>query len=141
VIIHVVFSTKNREPFLNSEIRSRIHAYLATIIRDMGSHAYRIGGNENHVHIACTLPRTISQSNFLKKIKTSSSKWIKGQGVRKFSWQNGYGAFSIGQPQLPQLLHYIDHQLEHHKKKTFKEEYRGLLKRYKINYDESYVWN
>jgi len=141
VIIHVVFSTKNREPFLNIEIRSRIHAYLATIVRDMDSHAYRIGGTEDHVHIACTLPRILCQSDFLKKIKTSSSKWIKEQGVRKFSWQNGYGAFSIGQSQLSQLLHYIDHQLEHHQKKSFEEEYRGLLKKYEIDYDESYVWD
>ena len=141
VIIHVVFSTKNRKPLLNNEIRSRVHAYLATLIRDMNSYAYRIGGTEDHVHIACTLPRTISQSIFLGKIKTSSSKWIKEQGVKEFFWQNGYGSFSIGQSQLPQLLSYIDHQMEHHKKMPFKEEYRELLKKYEIDYDESYVWD
>ena len=141
VIIHVVFSTKNREPSINSDIRSRFHAYLATIIRDMDSHAYRVGGTDDHVHIACTLPRTLSQSEFVRKSKTSSSKWIKEQGVKEFFWQNGYGIFSIGQSQLSQLLHYIDNQVEHHRSKPFQEEYRELLGKYEIDYDEAYVWD
>ncbi len=107
----------------------------------MNSHAYRVGGTDDHVHIACTLPRTLSQSELVKKIKTSSSKWIKEQGVNKFFWQNGYGSFSIGQSQLSQLLNYIDNQVEHHRRRTFQEEYRELLKKYDIDYDESYVWD
>ena len=80
VIVHIVFSTKDRKFFMDSSISSRLHAYLATVIRDMDAQAYRVGGTDNHVHIACSLPRTISQSDFLRKIKISSSKWIKDQG-------------------------------------------------------------
>lgn len=141
VIIHVVFSTKKRAPFINNDIHSHLHAYLATIIRDMDSFAYRVGGTNDHVHIACTLPRTLSQSDFVKNLKITSSTWIKEQGINKFYWQNGYGIFSIGQSQLSQLLHYIDNQIGHHKKMTFQEEYREFLKKYEIDYDEAYVWD
>ena len=141
VIIHIVFSTKQRTPYINDDIRSRFHAYLSKIIRDMKSHAYRVGGTKDHIHIACSLPRTITQSDFLRKIKSTSSKWIKKQGIENFYWQNGYGVFSIGQSQLNHLLKYIDNQIEHHHKKTFQEEFRELLKKYKIDYDETYVWD
>ncbi len=140
VIIHIVFSTKNRMPFLNGNIRLKAHAYIATIIRDMNSNAYRVGGTENHVHIACSLARTISQSDFLKKIKSSSSKWIKAQGIHGFYWQKGFGIFSVSSSHLPVLLEYIDNQKEHHKNISFKDEFRKLLKKYNIEYDEKYIW-
>ena len=141
VIVHIVFSTKDRRPLINNEVRPHFHAWFATLIRDMDSHAYRVGGTDDHIHIACTLPRTWSQSDFLKNIKTLSSKWMKQQGVHDFFWQNGYGVFSIGQSQLAQLLHYIDHQEEHHKKKSFQEEYRELLEKYQIDFNEAYLWD
>jgi REP element-mobilizing transposase RayT len=105
--------------------------------------AYRVGGVNDHVHLAIRLGRTISQADLIEIIKTTSSAWIKKQGnsYHSFHWQRGYGAFSIGYSQLKSLIHYIDTQKEHHRKKTFQEEYRELLNKYHIAYDERYVWD
>lgn len=102
VIIHVIFSTKDREPGLDREVRPRMHAYLATICRDLGGEAYRVGGVADHVHIVTTLPRTLSQADLIEKVKKSSSKWIKALAPkhRGFYWQRGYGAFSVSPSQL-----------------------------------------
>ena len=143
VIIHIVFSTKERRPWLDPEIRPRMHAYLATVCRDCECQAYRVGGTADHVHIAARLARTISQADLLEKIKKTSSAWVKRQGSKyeDFFWQAGYGDFSIGWSQLDDLVRYIEHQEEHHRIKTFQEEYRELLKKYQVEYDERYVWD
>ena len=142
MILHVVFSAKDRHPWLDPIIRPRLHAYLATICRDCKCEAYRVGGVADHVHIAARLARTISQSELLEKIKKTSSAWIKTQGTdyESFFWQGGYGCFSIGQSQVDDLVRYIDNQEEHHKTKTFQDEHRDLLRKYKIAFDERYVW-
>jgi REP element-mobilizing transposase RayT len=143
VIIHIVFSTKDRRPLLDPEIRPCIHAYLATVCRDSGCEAYRVGGTADHVHIAARLARTISQADLLEKIKKTSSAWIKTQGGQyaSFHWQVGYGDFSIGRSQLEELTRYIDNQEKHHRKQTFQEEYRNLLRKYHLDFDERYVWD
>ena len=143
VILHVVFSTKNREKTIPSHLRPKLHAYLAGICRAKGSQAYRVGGTEDHIHIACTLPRTLSMAKLLEEIKKSSSIWMKQQeqGILHFSWQAGYGIFSLGQSQLPALLQYIDNQEEHHRTRTFKEELLELLEKYGVEYDEKYLWD
>ena len=141
VVMHIIFSTKNRVAFLNDDIRLQTHAYIATVLRDMKSYVYRVGGTENHIHIACTLPRTFSQSDFLNKIKNSSSKWLKSEAIPDFYWQSGFGVFSVSQSQVDVLVNYIDNQMEHHKVKTFKEEFREFLEKYQIEYDEKYVWD
>ena len=143
VILHIVFSTKERRPWLNPEIRPRLHAYLATLCRDCGCEAYRVGGAADHVHIAARLDRTITQADLLEKIKKTSSAWLKRQGsqYREFFWQGGYGDFSIGWSQLEELLRYIDHQEQHHRRQTFQEEYRDLLMKYRVQFDERYVWD
>jgi putative transposase len=143
VIVHVVSSTKDRRPWLDSEIRSRMHAYLATVCRDCGCEAYRVGGTADHVHLATRLSRTISQAGLLEQIKKTSSVWIKTQGAQysDFHWQNGYGDFSIGWSQLEDLARYIDNQEQHHRVRTFQEEYRDLLQKYHIEFDEKYVWD
>jgi putative transposase len=143
VILHVVFSTKDRRPWLDTGISERMHAYLATIVRDRDCEAYRVGGASDHVHLAIRLGRTISQSDVIQTVKTTSSTWIKKQGnsYRSFSWQRGYGAFSIGYSQLESLIHYIETQKEHHRTKTFQEEYRELLNKYHIVFDERYIWD
>jgi REP element-mobilizing transposase RayT len=110
VILHVVFSTKDRRPWLDPLIRPRLHAYLATVCRDCNCEAYRVGGAADHVHIAARLARTISQADLLERIKATSSAWIKtmGPGYGGFRWQGGYGDFSVGWSQLEELVHYID---------------------------------
>lgn len=143
LIIHVVFSTKNRARFLTEDIRPRSFAYLATVGRDMDCEVFRVGGVEDHVHLAANLARTASIAEFAKRIKQSGSVWMKNQpGVSSdFEWQAGYGAFSLGQSQLEGLLKYIERQEEHHRTRSFQEEYRDLLAKYGINADERYVWD
>src|SRR5262249_28673024 len=143
VLLHIVFSTKNREPWLDAAIRPRMHAYLATVCRDCGCEAYRVGGVADHVHVAVRLGRTISQSALLEKIKKTSLAWIKTQGpqYQSFFWQAGYGSFSIGYSQLDDLIRYVENQETHHRTKTFQEEYRELLSKYHVEFDERYVWD
>ena len=143
VLIHLVFSTKNRAPLIHPQIEDELSRYLASVCRACGCAAHNIGGTEDHVHLVCYLSRTIAISRLLDDIKKSSSKWIKTKGSKYggFSWQNGYGAFSIGQSQLATVKQYIADQKEHHRRKTFQEELRALLKKYQIEYDERYVWD
>jgi len=143
VILHIIFSTKNREPWLESNVRPRVHAYLATICRDLGAELVRVGGVVDHVHIVTTLPRTVSQAHLVEQIKKVSSKWIKVLDARYrcFFWQRGYGAFSVSPNQLDAVLQYIEAQRDHHRTQTFQEEYRELLRRHGADFDERYLWD
>ncbi len=143
VILHIVFSTKNREPWLDSNLRPRLHAYLATICRDLGSDFVRVGGVADHVHIVATLSRIVSQAQLVEQIKKLSSKWTKTVDVRYrgFCWQRGYGIFSVSPSQLDTVLEYVDKQHEHHRTRTFQEEYRDLLRKHGMDFDERYVWD
>ena len=143
ILLHVIFSTKHRRPDITLDHQSQLHAYLAGACRAIDVEAYRVGGTEDHIHIACRLPRTMAVSKLLEEIKKSSSVWMKQQnGVAKdFTWQSGYGAFSIGQSQLPSLLRYIENQKEHHRIKTFQEEYLEFLQAYHIDFDGKFVWD
>jgi REP-associated tyrosine transposase len=143
VIVHIIFSTKDREPWLDSNMRPRMHAYLATISRDFGADLVQIGGVSDHVHIVTTLPRPLSQAQLIEKMKKLSSKWIKGVDARYrgFFWQRGYGAFSVSPSQLDAVLRYVDGQHKHHRTCSFQEEYRELLHRHGVDFDERYVWD
>jgi REP-associated tyrosine transposase len=143
VMVHIIFSTKDREPWLGSDVGPRMHAYLATVCRDLGADLVRVGGVADHVHIVTTLPRTVSQAQLIEEIKKSSSKWIKTLDARYrgFFWQRGYGAFSVSPSQLEAVLEYVDTQQEHHRTHTFQEEYRELLRRHGVDFDERYVWD
>ncbi len=143
ILLHVVFSTKSRERWIDSGIRAGLHAYLAGACRAIGSEAYRVGGTDDHVHVACTLPRTLTVSKLLEEIKKSSSSWVKKQDgdYADFAWQAGYGAFSVGMSQKAALLRYIDNKEEHHRAQTFQEEFVEFLKRYGVEYDERYLWD
>jgi putative transposase len=143
ILLHVVFSTKDRRPFMSKSIQPALHAYMATLARNQGCECYRVNGIEDHVHLAIGLARTITVADLVKELKTESNKWLKHEDTSliNFAWQKGYGAFSLGASQLPDLLAYIDNQESHHKKMTFQDEYRIFLKKYDIEYDERYVWD
>ena len=143
VVIHVIFSTKGRFPWLDVDVRSRMHGYLATVCREAGAEVFRIGGVADHVHLIVTLPRTVSQAEMVEGLKKKSSKWIKelAPEYRKFYWQRGYGAFSVSPSQLNVALEYVEKQEQHHRSRTFQDEYREFLQKHGVEYDESYVWD
>jgi len=143
VILHIIFSTKNREPWLDPKLRPRLHAYLATICRDLGCDFVRVGGVADHVHIVATLPRIVSQAQLIEQIKKLSSKWTKTLDVRYrgFFWQRGYGVFSVSPSQVDSVLEYVNKQHEHHRTRTFQQEYRELLRKHGMDFDERYVWD
>jgi REP element-mobilizing transposase RayT len=124
IIVHLVFSTKDRTPILKSAIRTALHAYLATVARNAGCECFRVGGVADHVHLAVGLSRTTTTAKLVEELKTSSSKWLKTQSptFAAFAWQRGYAAFSVGPSDLAALRHYIDTQEEHHHEHTFEEE-------------------
>lgn len=143
ILVHIVFGTKDRQPSIPTDLAPDLHAYIAGACRGQGSEAFRVGGTTDHVHIACTLPRTLPISKLIEEIKKTSSSWFKQRDVRcrGFAWQGGYGAFSLGASQLDDLIQYIDNQVEHHKRRSFREELLTFFKRYGIQYDERYLWN
>jgi len=143
IYVHIIFSTKKREASISKEIEDELYAYMAKIFMEYDSFALIIGGVENHIHILCILSKNYSVCKLIEEIKKSSSKWIKTKDKKysRFSWQNGYGVFSVSQSQVPDVQNYIQTQKEHHKKISFEEEYREFLNKYKIKYDEQYVWD
>ena len=143
VFLHVIFSTKKRAPIISPNFEKKLYAYIAGICRNLGSKAYRIGGTENHIHIACTLPRTVSISQFIATIKGRSSSWLRDKTPwsYKFEWQAGYAVFSVGQSNLRALTSYIAKQREHHKSQSFKNELLLFCRRYGVKYNKDYIWD
>ena len=141
--LHIIFSTKNREPLIHADVEKELYAYMASIGNELKCFVSKINGTKDHVHIACCLSRTITIATLLEEVKRSSSKWIKtkGSAYKKFAWQTGYGAFSFGESQLQDVVRFINDQKEYHENKTYKEEFRELLEKYKVEYDERYVWD
>jgi REP element-mobilizing transposase RayT len=141
ILVHLIFSTKQRAPVITSEVQPDLWRYLGAACGSLGCSPCRVGGTADHVHVVCELARTISVSNLVQEIKQSSSKWMKTKGDAAFAWQNGYGAFSVAQSQLERTVAYVDSQNEHHRVRTFQEEYREFLARHQISFDERYVWD
>ncbi len=141
VYIHCVFSTKNGDHLITDAIRKDLQAYIIGTLSNIGSYVNEIYANSDHIHILCTLPRTITIAELISKIKTSSSKWIKKQGIINFSWQGGYGTFSVSSSKVIAVERYIQNQLQHHKINSFKDELRKFFNEYKIDFDEKYVWD
>ena len=139
---HVVFSTSKREPWIRADIEARLWAYPGGIARQNKLEPLLIGGFD-HVHILVGIPPTLSLSEAIKRVKGGSSGWIKANldGCRTFAWQDGYGAFTVSKSQVLDVKKYIRNQREHHRTKTFQEEYRTMLKRHEIKYDEKYLWD
>ncbi|RJP23665.1 MAG: IS200/IS605 family transposase [Candidatus Omnitrophota bacterium] len=143
VIIHIIFSTKDRYPFINDAIETDLYSYLAAILQQVKCPAILINGMPDHVHILCNLSRTISIAKLLEEVKKSSSKWIKTKGGihQKFHWQAGYGVFSVSQTKVQSVKTYIQNQKDHHRTKTFQDEFREFLSANGVDYDEKYVWD
>ena len=143
ILVHLVFSTKNREAVLGDNILDELHAYIGGIVENQKGTLLKAGSVADHIHLLITQPRTCAPSDLVQEIKTGSSKWLKTKGPHyaNFHWQGGYGIFSISPSHRPALEVYIGDQAEHHRVVTFQEEYRRLLQKYGIEYDERYVWD
>jgi len=141
--VHLVFSTKNRQPWLVESFRDELHRYMVAVLGNMGCPAILINSVEDHVHVLFELCRTVAVSKAVEEVKKSSSKWMKTQevGSSSFAWQAGYGAFSVSESNLEMVRRYIERQKEHHRKQSFQEEYRAFLERHKVAFDERYVWD
>ena len=140
--VHIVFSTKNRIPFITPEVSDMLHAYLAGICSRLECYPIEVGGHVDHVHILCKLSKKIPATKFMEELKSSSSRWMKEKFRNKgeFYWQRGYGVFSVAYTQLETVKNYIRNQAEHHKKEPFTIEYPGLLRAAGIEFDERYLW-
>ena len=139
---HVIFSTKNRERWITSDIEPRIWGYLGGIARENRIVPLTIGGVEDHVHLVLNLPPLLSISKALQLLKGGSSKWIHDTfpALRGFGWQDGYGAFTVSKSNLVEVIKYVADQQGHHRHKTFQEEFRAFLDRHNVEYDERYLW-
>ena len=144
IYLHIVFSTKDRvEYFENQLFRQSLHKYLAGACQKLDCPAIIVGGVADHVHIACRLGRCMEISILLRELKRESSKWVKAEvtTLGDFSWQGGYGAFSVSPSHLDALVEYIRNQEEHHRKETFQDEFRRLCRIYGVDLDERYAWD
>jgi REP element-mobilizing transposase RayT len=141
--VHAIFATKGRIPCLTPGIRAELFPYLATVLNNMDCPAIEVGGAADHVHLLCMMSKSLAAGDLIKNAKTSSSKWIKTMGPEfdGFQWQAGYGVFSVSASNVPNVVQYIRHQEEHHRKISFQDEFRRFLERYRIEYDERYVWD
>src|SRR5262245_42060433 len=140
LLYHIIFSTKERRPFINPELRRELHPYIGGIIRDAGGEPIEIGGVADHVHILAKLPATIAVADALRLIKSNSSKWAgeRPDLVRTFAWQTGYAVFTVSKSLVDTVRKYIQSQEGHHRKKSFKEELMDLLNKNDIAYDERF---
>ena len=140
--VHIIFSTKNRHPFIKQEYEEELFKYLGGVCNALNCAPIQVGGYLDHVHILCLLNKNITIVKLLEELKTDSSKWMKKRSneLRNFYWQDGYGAFSVNPSQVETVVAYIKKQQEHHKAKSFQDEYRAFLKKYKVEFNEEYVW-
>jgi putative transposase len=143
ILVHFVFSTKHRQPMLIETIRPELHAYMGGIVANLHGTLLRAGSGDDHSHLLVAHPRTCSPAVLVQEIKTGSTRWLKTKDPQyhAFQWQNGYGAFSVSPSHRTVLENYIDRQTEHHRKITFQDEYRRLLTKYGIAFDERYLWD
>jgi putative transposase len=141
--IHIIYSTKNRVSFINESIEEELFSYIGGICKSLGCNPIVVGGHKDHIHILCLLSQKIALMKLLEETKSHSSKWIKtkDKAYGNFYWQNGYGAFSINPTEIEVVKNYILNQKEHHKNKTFQQEYMAFIKKYNVEYDERYLWD
>ncbi|MCX6146626.1 MAG: IS200/IS605 family transposase [Candidatus Kapabacteria bacterium] len=137
--IHLVFTTKNRFPFISNEIENSLHSYISGILKNLESTVISINSTSDHIHILFKLSKNLALAKVVEETKKHSSKWMKEQGVLKFSWQAGYGAFSVSSSKLKVVIKYIQNQKEHHRVKSFEEEIDEFMNEYNVKeYDPKY---
>ena len=141
LVIHVIFSTKGRRPFISPEIRHDLHAYLGGIVRELGGTALIIDGTADHVHMLMRIRPSQAVAEVMRVVKANSSRWVHYKGRAGFAWQTGYGSFSVSESNVPAVSGYIANQEEHHRKRSFQEEFVAFLKKNKVPYDERYIWD
>ncbi|MEC5158543.1 IS200/IS605 family transposase [Chryseobacterium sp. MP_3.2] len=143
IYVHLVFSTKHRNPLITGSIKEELFKYLGGICKNLECNPIQVGGYKDHVHILCLLSKKIALMKLLEEVKSNSSKWIetKGKEFGNFYWQNGYGAFSVNPSEIEVVKNYITNQKEHHKMKSFEEEFLAFIKKYDVEYDERYIWD
>jgi REP element-mobilizing transposase RayT len=143
LLYHIVFTTRKKQDFIIPTLSVELYPYIGGIIREDKGKLLKIGGILNHVHILARFSASISVSEMMRRIKGSSSKWVNenSRSTQHFSWQRGYGAFSVSESAVENVISYIGNQNEHHKKITFEEEFLLLLQKHKISYDEKYIWD
>ena len=139
--VHIVFSTKNREPIILPVWRDRLHAYIGGILRTLQAIPDSVGGVEDHIHLLVGIRANHAVADLVREIKSLSSRWIHEElGQTRFAWQEGYGAFTISSSEIAALQEYISKQEEHHRVRTFQDEYLDFLARQNIGFDEKYLW-
>ena len=138
---HVVFSTKDRMPQIDAEWRERLHAYMGGVVKTLGGFPQAIGGVADHVHLLIGLPATRTLADFMRDLKSVSSTWVREEiGRSKFTWQEGYGAFTVSPSQCEAVSRYIAGQEEHHRTRSFQEEYVSFLRKCGAEYGERFLW-
>ena len=142
IIVHAVFSTKNREPLLATAVRNDLFAYIVGILNSLDCITLAINGTEDHVHGLMVMSKTISLSKMMEEMKGGSSRWLNSHATTKgrFAWQAGYGAFSVSESQASKVINYIEGQEEHHRKTTFQDELLTLLQKHRVEFDERHLW-
>ena len=143
LLYHFIWSTKNRDPFINEQVEPKLHAYMAGICADLGGKPVLIGGMPDHVHVLTYLPPKVAVSDALRDLKASSSKWVHQAfpHLAAFAWQAGYAAFSVSASKLIDVRDYVARQKDHHATASFQDEYRAFLRRHGMEWDERYAWD
>jgi REP element-mobilizing transposase RayT len=139
ILVHAVFSTDGRQHLIPENMEDRLWAYMGATAKKDGLRVIAVGGISNHAHVFFALPATVTLATTMMNLKANSSRWMGEQGI-KFSWQKGYGAFSVSSSHVDDVVEYIKNQHEHHKKRSFEEEFIALLKKYGVDYDPRYVF-
>jgi putative transposase len=140
LLYHIVYATKERAPLITNALRPQLHQYLGGTVRGLGGIAIEINGTEDHVHVLAKIRPTISVSEFLSKLKSVSSGWAKRQTAGRFCWQARFGAFTVSESQVERVRRYIRNQKTHHRKYSFEEEFKALLRAHSIDFNEAYLW-
>ena len=142
LLVHLIFSTKERLPLINPELENDLHAYLGGILRELHAVPIAIGGTADHVHLLMRLPADLAVADCLRVVKTNSSRWAKERWPqrRSFAWQGGYGAFSVSESQRGAVISFIQDQARHHRRISFQHEFLAMLKKHDLEFDEQYLW-